>query len=51
MATSATVTSDLAVPPGDYLQEVLEEREMSQAELARRIGRPVQTVNEIVKGT
>ncbi|MCA1789715.1 MAG: HigA family addiction module antidote protein [Thioalkalivibrio sp.] len=51
MTTSATVMSDLAVAPGDYLQEVLEELGMSQADLARRLGRPVQAVNEIVKGT
>lgn len=50
MATSDRIESDLAVPPGEYLQEVLEEVEMSQAELSRRLGRPVQAVNEIVKG-
>lgn len=41
----------MAVPPGEYLAEVLQIRGMSQAELARRIGRPVQAINEIIKGT
>ena len=42
--------SDLPIPPGEYLAEVLKAKGMAQAELARRIGRPVQAVNEIVKG-
>jgi len=50
MTISAKSLSDLAVAPGEYLQEVLEEFDMSQAELARRLGRPAQAVNEIVKG-
>lgn len=41
---------DWAVPPGDVLLEVLEERGMTQSELARRTDRPVKTINEIVKG-
>lgn len=36
--------------PGETLQEVLDERQMSQAELAERMGRPKKTVNEIVQG-
>ena len=40
---------DWSVPPGDVLQEALEERSMTQAELARRMGRPLKTINEIVK--
>ena len=51
MAIEKRVFSDLAVPPGDYLAEVLAVKGMTQAELARRIGRPTQAVNEIVKGT
>jgi HTH-type transcriptional regulator / antitoxin HigA len=39
-----------ASPPGDTLQEVLEERGMSQAELAERTGRPKKTINEIING-
>lgn len=36
--------------PGETLLDLLEEREMSQAELAKRTGRPLKTINEIVKG-
>src|SRR5690554_739148 len=39
-----------AVPPGHTLLDTLEEIGMSQAELARRMGRPVKTINEIIKG-
>ncbi len=37
-------------PPGATLLEALDEREMTQAELALRTGRPKKTINEIVKG-
>jgi len=37
-----------AVAPGEILAEALEERGMSQSELARRMDRPVRTINEIV---
>lgn len=50
MATREEIRSDLAIPPGEYLAEVLEEIDMSQADLARRMGRPPQVINEIVKG-
>ena len=51
MATREEIHSDLAVPPGEYLSEVLDDLGMSQADLARRMGRPAQAINEIVKGT
>ena len=41
---------DLAIPPGEFLAEELDARAMPQAELARRMDRPVQAVNEIVRG-
>ncbi len=41
---------DVFVHPGDHLQELLEEQGMTQVELARRTGRPIKTINEIVKG-
>lgn len=50
MATEKRVYSDLPIPPGEYLAEVLEAKGMAQAELARRIGRPIQAINEIIKG-
>lgn len=43
-------TPEWAIPPGELLAEVLEDRELSQSELARRIDRPIKTVNEIIKG-
>jgi addiction module HigA family antidote len=42
--------SESAFHPGEYIQQELEERRMSQRELARQMGRPYQTVNEIVNG-
>lgn len=36
--------------PGETLIDVLEERGMSQAELAERLGRPKKTINRIIKG-
>jgi len=50
MATEKRIYSDLPIPPGEYLAEVLDAKGMAQAELARRIGRPIQAINEIVKG-
>ena len=41
---------DYTVPPGETLLETIECLGMSQAELARRTGRPVKTINEIIKG-
>ena len=41
---------NFAVPPGKTLFETLEELRMSQADLARRTGRPKKTINEIIKG-
>lgn len=49
MATDERVLSDLAVPPGELLAETLETLGLSQAEVARRMDRPTQAVNEIVK--
>jgi addiction module HigA family antidote len=41
---------DYAVPPGVTLAETLEALGMSQADLAKRTGRPKKTINEIIKG-
>lgn len=45
---SVTAHRDWVVSPGEVLGEALEERGMTQAELARRMGRPTKTINEIV---
>ncbi len=50
MMTEQIYMSDLAIPPGEYLEEVLEEMDITQAELTRRMGRPPQAINEILKG-
>ena len=50
MATEKRLYSDLAVPPGEYLKEVLEELGLTQAALARRIGRSEQAISELVHG-
>jgi addiction module HigA family antidote len=41
---------ELVSVPGETLQEVLDERGISQAELAERTGRPKKTINEIIQG-
>ena len=41
--------SDLPIPPGEILGEELEARGMTQKELAARLGRPAQAINEIIK--
>jgi HTH-type transcriptional regulator/antitoxin HigA len=50
MNRAKRVWPDVAIPPGATLAEEIEARGMSQAELARRMGRPIQAVNEIVRG-
>ena len=41
---------DFAEPPGSTLEEALEERSMTQAELARRTGLSAKHINQIVNG-
>lgn len=41
---------DFVAPPGDTLLELLEERTMTQSELALQMGRPIKTINEIIRG-
>ena len=50
MATnSQRVWSDLPIPPGEVLAEELEERGITQKELAKLMGRPAQAINEIIR--
>ena len=44
------VYSDLAIPPSETLADEIAARGMSQTDLAARLGRPVQVVNEILRG-
>lgn len=41
---------DIAIPPGEYLAEEIEARGISQKELARRMERPPNAINEIING-
>src|SRR6266849_5898152 len=50
METRERIWPDIAIPPGELLAETLEALGMSQADLARRTGRPPQAINEIVQG-
>ena len=51
MATSGTrLVSDLPIPPGEVLEEELDAVQMTQKELAARLARPPQAVNEIIRG-
>ncbi len=43
--TKLVYRPDRVSPPGDTLADILEERGMSQAELAERTGRPLKTIN------
>ena len=50
MNTTLELHRTLLSPPGDTIQETLEEINMSQTELAERMGRPKEKVNDIIKG-
>lgn len=41
---------DWATPPGATLQDMLAELGVSQSALAREMGRPLKTINEIIRG-
>ena len=47
---TSRVYSDMPIPPGEVLEEEIEARGMTQKELAARLGKPAQAVNEIIKG-
>ncbi len=47
---SSDVWSDRAIHPGIYLAEEIEAHGLTQTELARRMERPVQVINEIIRG-
>jgi len=42
---------DVAIPPGEHLADTLRELKMNQSELARKMDRPVQAINQIVNGS
>ncbi len=48
--TKTDTYPDVAIPPSEYLAEEIEARGISQTELARRMGRSLNAINEIIKG-
>lgn len=48
--TTERVWPDVAIPPGEVLAEELEARGLTQSRLARQMQRPLQAINEIVRG-
>ncbi len=50
MATRTDAYPDIAIPPGEYLLEEIKARGVSQKELAGRMQRPVNAINEIING-
>jgi HTH-type transcriptional regulator/antitoxin HigA len=42
--------SNLPIPPGELLAEVIEELGMSQAELARKTGSPAHAISDVIRG-
>jgi HTH-type transcriptional regulator/antitoxin HigA len=50
MAAKIEVFPDVAIPPGEYLAEEIAERGISQKELAKRMRRPLNAINEIING-
>lgn len=47
---TSTFTPDYASPPGETLAETLEAMGLTQTELAKRMQRPIKTINEIIQG-
>jgi HTH-type transcriptional regulator/antitoxin HigA len=50
MVTKTDAYPDIAIPPGEYLAEEIKARGISQKELAKRMGRPLNAINEIING-
>lgn len=50
MSSDLKLQKELLSPPGDTIQETIDTIGMSQAELAERIGRPKEKLNDIIKG-
>ena len=48
--TTLIYTPREVTPPGSTLRDLMQERDWKQRELAHRLGRPVQAVNEILAG-
>ncbi len=45
-----TIHSDIAIPPGEYLEEVIDELGISKSELASRMSHPPSKLTQLFKG-
>jgi HTH-type transcriptional regulator/antitoxin HigA len=50
MVTKTKNYPDIAIPPGEFLAEEIEARNITQKELAKRMNRPLNAINEIING-
>jgi len=50
MATDLQLSEEMLSPPGDTIQETIDTIQMTQAELAERLGRPKEKLNDLIKG-
>ncbi len=50
MSVDIELAKSLLSPPGDTIQETIDTVGMSQSELAERMGRPKEKINDIIKG-
>ncbi len=50
MVTKTDAYPDVAIIPGEYLAEEIEARGITQKELAKRMRRPLNAINEIING-
>jgi HTH-type transcriptional regulator/antitoxin HigA len=50
MVTKTKAYPNIAIQPGEFLLEEIETRGLTQKELARRMGRPLNAINEIING-
>ena len=50
MVTKTDAYPDVAIHPGEYLAEEIEARGITQKELAKRMRRPLNAINEIING-
>ena len=50
MVIKTVAYPDVAIPPGEYLIEEIQAQGISQKELAGRMHRPLNAINEIING-
>jgi len=50
METKTDIYSDLAIPPGEYLEEIIGESGLTKAEVAHRLNCPASKLSAVFKG-